>query len=362
METITQTLLWALGRLGPVTGLCYRHVNTAVNRSQREQSTFRLHKLVRLWWQLALASAVAVQGYDAYYPISQNRIGLLRDIVLLLPFRLTRRAIILHLHGGALDQVLRAETWWMRTVVRAVAGGPRAYGIVLTPSLRRCLEPLVRTERIGILPNAVLTPAHRGESADRRGTLRVLYLSTLIPSKGYRELVRAVSALARAGVDVQLDLAGEPASQQDDAWIETYAADPAIQFRGPLIGAAKWNALDRAHVLALPSIEPEGQPLAILEGMACGCAILTTAQGGISETVDQSEGAVLERVDHSSLEAEIRRVLTDWSEDREALARAGNAARARFERTHSPEPFIQRWLMVAALAGQASSRCSPVSP
>ena len=49
----------------------------------------------------------------------------------------------------------------------------------------------------------------------------------------------------------------------------------------------------RADVMALPSTVPEGQPLAILEGMAAGCAILTTAQGSIVDTVGDAEGAVL---------------------------------------------------------------------
>ena len=78
--------------------------------------------------------------------------------------------------------------------------------------------------------------------------------------------------------------------------------------------------------------------------MAAGCAILTTAQGGISETVDQSEGVVLEPLEGDALEAEIKRVLLSWSEDRDQIARAGRAAKTRYERAYSPERFIRLWL------------------
>ncbi len=178
-----------------------------------------------------------------------------------------------------------------------------------------------------------------------------------MPSKGYRELVRAVSFLARAGVAVQLELAGEPWTDQDNKWIVANADSPAVSFRGPVTGAAKWNALGRAHVLALPSTATEGQPLAILEGMAAGCAILTTARGGIGETVDQSQVAMFEPLEGDALEAEIKRVLLRWSEDRDEVARAGQAAKTRYERAHTPERFIRLWL-AACQRPRSSSRAT----
>ncbi len=344
METITHTVLLELGRLGNSAELRYRHINTAVNRFQRAQEVFRPRKLILLLRQLVLGGSLALRGYDAYYPISQNRIGLLRDVVLLLPFRLCRRTLILHLHGAALNRVLEEESWWMRSTVHAVARSPKTHGIVLTPSLRRCLEPLVRPDRISILQNAARVPPLTPGPGDPGEALSVLYLGMLRPSKGYRELVRAVSSLARGGVQVRLELGGEPGSYEDDDWIGAYAGDPAIRFRGPLTGAAKWSALSAAHVLALPSTAREGQPLAILEGMGAGCAILTTAQGGIGETVGEAEGAVLEPLRDGALESEIKRVLLRWSDNRDEVVLLGRAARQRYERDFSPALFIRGWL------------------
>ena len=170
------------------------------------------------------------------------------------------------------------------------------------------------------------------------------FSSTPTPAKGYRELVRAVSGLAQEGVAVRLELCGEPMTDEDGQWIAGYASDPAVEFQGPIAGSRKWNALGRADVLALPSTVPEGQPLAILEGMAAGCAILTTAQGGIVDTVGDAEGAVLGSLKGEPLEAEIRRALLRWSENPAEVARAGREARIRFERFHSPDRFIRQWL------------------
>jgi glycosyltransferase involved in cell wall biosynthesis len=344
METITQLLLSELDRRGPGSGIRWQHVNTAVNRTQRGREQFSPMKVQLLARQLMSAAGLALRGYDAYYPISQNRIGLLRDIVLLSPFRLARRGIVLHLHGGALEQVLSKEPRWLRRTVQLVVGGPRVRGIVLTPSLRRCLEPLVPVDRIRVLPNAVAAPPGADGSRDGHGELRVLFLSTLMTSKGYRPLVRAVTALARAGARVRLELAGEPLFEQDREWIAVHSRDPAIEYRGPLAGAAKWDALRRAHVLALPSLAPEGQPLAILEGMAAGCAILTTARGGIPETVDDSHGAVLDPLPEDALAPVLEQVLRRWSDDPVGVVRAGQAARARYEQAFAPDRFIEQWL------------------
>ncbi len=158
VETITQTLLSELERLGSRAGLRYRHVNAAVNRTQRAREAFQPRKLVLLLGQPARGGLLALRGYDGYYPISQNRVGLLRDMALLLPFRLTRRTVTIHLHGGALDRVLQEQPRWMRRLVHAVVGRPDAYGIVLTSSLRHCLEPLVNTHRIVVVPNTVPAP------------------------------------------------------------------------------------------------------------------------------------------------------------------------------------------------------------
>lgn len=347
MEVVTQTLLTQLEQLDPSTRPPYKHVNTAVNCSQRGRETFQPRKLVRLLPQFARACLLAWRGYDAYYPISQNRIGLMRDFVLLLPFRLTRRRIVLHLHGGILDQVLPRQPGWFRRLVHAILGGPRTEGIVLVPSLRRCLEPLLEPNRIHVMRNTVLHPVLTSNRTYDH-SLTVLYISTLRRSKGYRELVLAVAELSRAGVPVRLELAGELFTEEDVNWIEHHNYAPIVQFHGPLTHSEKWNALCRAHVLALPSVAPEGQPLAIIEGMAAGCAILSTAWDSIVETVGEGAGVFLDRSSGASLQKSIETALQSFSANTELVASMGGAARARYLQELSPDRFIDSWLQTVA--------------
>lgn len=344
METMTTTLLTTLGRLDPHTELAYRHIDTRVNRSQRERERFRIKKIIALARQFALSVRFAVTGYHAYYPISQNRIGLGRDMVLLIPFRLARRKLFLHLHGSALSQFLGSEPRLIRALAYTVLSGQRTHGIVLTPSLRDQLRPIVPERRTTVVPNTTLTPLEPAPQLGKPRPLRLLFLSTLMRTKGYRELIAAVEHLRSAGHDVRLRLAGEPFTSEDARWVDAHANAEGIEFLGPLEGQAKWQAIDACHVLALPSTAPEGQPLALIEAMARGRCVLTTAQGGIADTVGDESGLVLPPASGPSLERLLEGTLSELIRQPDRVRVMGDAARARFNQHYSPQSFLSRWL------------------
>jgi len=358
VEGMTRLLLDQLAAGGTDPGassIDYVHFDTKVSSDLSERERFRWRKVGVVLQQTASSARAALRSDGAYYPISQTTIGLLRDVALVCPFWLLRRRRIVHLHGGALDDVLDRQPMLLRGLVRRVFGGERAYGIVLTQSLRPCLKPLIPHERTFVVPNAVVAPKPRSRPEDGKA-LQVLFLSTLMERKGYRELVVAVEGLRAEGVAIELVLAGNPFREADREWLASRVRTPWFRLPGHLEGEEKWNGLQEADVLALPSVAPEGQPLAILEGMAAGCAIIATDWGGIGDTVSKSEGIVLPRLTGGALSAELHRALADLVEDRARLRALQAAARSRYEREFEPRKFIELWLSVAAaaLSGKAA--------
>src|SRR5262249_22191319 len=87
----------------------------------------------------------------------------------------------------------------------------------------------------------------------------------------------------------------------------------------------------RAHdVLVFPSIGPEGFPMTLLEGAACGIAIVGTTTGGSGEFLVHDEtGLVFEPGDAAQLAAQLA-ALRDRPERRLHLAAAAQR-RARTE-------------------------------
>jgi glycosyltransferase involved in cell wall biosynthesis len=322
----------------------------SISSSLSDRERFSVRKVVRLAGQVVRSARLAASGFDAYYPISQNRMGLLRDLALLAPFRIARRRIVVHLHGGLLDRFLACEPAWLRRTIRWALSGPEAGGIVLTPSLRHCLEPLVPQERISVVPNTALAPAWVARK-DREDNLRVLFMSTLIETKGYRELAAAVAALAARGAKVELDIAGEPYAPGDVEWMGGFGSHPAVRFRGRLDGDDKWEAFRRADVFALPTTyPPEGQPISIIEAMAAACAILATEREGIADMVGPDQGVLIPARVGPVLQSDLERVILELAANRDRTARLGQAARARYEAELSPELFIGFWL--EALTGR----------
>ena len=342
MEAFTETLLAELhssgnGRVGQ-----WIHVDMSISRSISERGKLRSHKVRQLVPQVLRSIVLAARGFVPYYPISQNRIGLVRDAVLLVPFRLARRPIVIHLHGGLLDQVIARQPRLVGHFLRWLLSGEGSRGIVLTPSLRHCLEPLLPAETISVVRNTTVVP---GWAHDKRpGTrLRVLYIGTLIESKGYRELAAAVAELVRDGVSVELEVAGEPYEPDDVAWVSDTSA-PGVRFLGLINGNDKWRALQRADVLALPTYQAEGQPLALIEGMAAACAIVTTRCEGILDTVGEDEALLLEPRGGADLQADLERAVRGLALDRLRVTRLGKAARERFVRELAPDRFLDAWL------------------
>src|SRR5204862_6061777 len=84
------------------------------------------------------------------------------------------------------------------------------------------------------------------------------------------------------------------AGPEEAALRETAAARGVgrVHLVGPLRGADKMSALERADVFVLPSYA-EGLPYALLESMAAGVPVIATGVGAIPELVEDGINRVL---------------------------------------------------------------------
>jgi glycosyltransferase involved in cell wall biosynthesis len=287
-----------------------------------------------------------------YVPVSQGRWGFLRDAVFLISARLLGHRRIVHLHGGYFAAFREESGSVVRLAMRlALRDVEQAW--VLTPGLRGSFGELVPGERVKVLENCVEDPWPDGpESGDETrphdDAFRILYLSNLVPDKGSLDLLEA---LGRAGegelgresaIVVRLvgDAPPDVAAAVRRRGADVVRAGIEVEVPGPRTGESKLQEYRRSDVFAYPTrYRYEGQPLVILEAMASGLPIVTTAQGGIPETVEDGRSGLVVRP--GDIEALVD-AITRLTRDPTLRQRLGDEARSRYLARYTPQRFAAR--------------------
>jgi glycosyltransferase involved in cell wall biosynthesis len=295
-----------------------------------------------------------------YIPISQGRWGFLRDAVFLVIARLAHRDRIVHLHGGYFA-IFRSEAGpLIRLAMRAgLASVEQAW--VLTDGLRGMFDGVVPADRVQVLENAVDDPFPDGvgSAPASTGPLRVLYLSNLLPEKGWADLLEALERVSASGrpPELQIRLVGER-SPDVEREIEKRAdrlsrRGISVEAPGPRTGAEKSDEYRRADLFVYPTrYRYEGQPLVLLEAMAAGLPIVTTTLGGIPDTVEEGRSALL--VSPGDVE-QLVRVLDRVLGDPDLRARLGGAARERYLARYTPSRFSEALIRHASPSGTGAA-------
>jgi glycosyltransferase involved in cell wall biosynthesis len=208
--------------------------------------------------------------------------------------RMTGARVVYTMHGAAPD-VAR------RMFLRRIASRLVDAFVVVSPSLT---ETAVQAEgsppdKVSVIPNGVDTLRFRADAIDRRRARADLGLkesdwvvgtaARLAPEKDQAMMISAIAPLIHQGA--YLLIAGEG---QERASLEALAAELKVENNVRFLGSVAdvphfLRALD---VFALSS-RLEGLPVSILEAMATGLPVASTAVGGIASVIMNEDTGVL---------------------------------------------------------------------
>ncbi len=158
----------------------------------------------------------------------------------------------------------------------------------------------------------------------------LLFLSRMVPGKGALVLVEAYQQLLDEFPGLGLVLAGD-GPQRAEALRRARGLN-GVELPGHVTGRVKRELLAASDIFVLPTRLDEGCPMALVEAMAAGLAVVAAPAGGIPDAVEDGVNAVLlEDTDPDSVAGALRRLLRD-PELRERMSLA-NRERAfqRFE-------------------------------
>ncbi|MGH3927120.1 MAG: glycosyltransferase family 4 protein, partial [Pseudonocardiaceae bacterium] len=206
----------------------------------------------------------------------------------------------------------------------------------------------VAADRVVRIPNGVDTTRFRPASPSEKTELRqrlgiaagpvAIYAGRLVSYKGLPLLLRVWHGLGERLPAATLVLVGEGGNDMHacEAELKTYVADHGmgskVLFTGAVEHVEDW--LRAADIFVFPT-ENEAFGLALVEGMACGLAAVTTAVGGIGDfVVDGCNGLVVQPRDCNGMRASLELLLAD----RGRAAELGRNARETATRQFGEEP------------------------
>lgn len=140
-------------------------------------------------------------------------------------------------------------------------------------------------QRISYIPNAIVFPDAAVSKDDNK--LRVLYVGRSTPDKRVWLIAKIAVAVHQVDPDIQFEVAGDVSSvlKSED--------HPHIKFHGTIHDESFIHSIyNSAHILLLTS-SAEGFPLVVMEAMANGCVVISTAVGDIPYHVKNGENGFL---------------------------------------------------------------------
>ena len=279
---------------------------------------------VRLAVQLARFVETGFGRLHAHFASRAGHVAMLASTLLGIPYSFTAHAKDIY-HEEVDHEVLRVKMR-LATLVVTVSDFNRQTLLRMGSGIPGLERKIVRDY------NGVDLALFHPARAEDRLPGRILAVGRLVEKKGFPVLIQACDQLARQGVPFTCDLIGsgdqEPALR---ALVRERRLDDAVRLRGAVPVEQVAVEMRTASVVVLPCVvaadgNVDALPTVLLEAMACGLPVVSTALSGIPEIVADGEtGYLVPPGDPAALAAAMRRLLEDC-----ALAeRLGRAGRER---------------------------------
>lgn len=268
-----------------------------------------------------------VGGYNlCYITTSQSKNGFLRDNAMITMCRWFKVPVITHQYGANYHQLLDAL---------GASGTSRLIKMLDYVSII-IVEGDYMKEQYSFLPNYQLKVisipnglpiegrhAMVPKTYDGNHPFVMFYLSNLIWSKGYFDVLQAVDILVnREHLDVKCVFAGNFIASNDDEFpgiankedfdnfISEHSLTERVEYYSGLYGEEKDRYFYKSNVFLLPSYYiNEGQPVSIIEAMAYGCVPLVTEYRHIPMMINEQNGCFVNPKDAEDIAQKVKSMI-----------------------------------------------------
>lgn len=304
------------------------HIRSNLKATNAEKGAFSvgaLAKQLAIYYQIIRSRLLGSRGL--YVLIAVNVLAFVKDAGSVWLGWLLGMRVVAHMKGATLPAFYLQSSPLLRWLIKMTIGRLEMM-IVQSASIRdEIVETLgLEERRIPVVPNMV-EANHR--CSGRTNGERLLFIGHLSVAKGFIDLLSVLDDVFTDYPDAVLRCAGEPKPLKRDYVSHLVGIDlplgangaiqrvvnggfSQVQYLGGSVhGATKDELFCNSDILILPSYS-ESFPMAVLEAMSHGCAVIATPVGAVPEMISHgSEGLLVEPGDRASLLEAIRTLLSD---------------------------------------------------
>lgn len=174
----------------------------------------------------------------------------------------------------------------------------------------------------------------------------LVFLGRLVSDKGLDLLIQSMGILKKQGIRPRLTVVG---SGPEEAALRSLAVELAVheqvEFAGQRTGLPLAEILNTHEIMVVPSRWDEPFGIVALEGIACGCVVVGSTNGGLREAIGPC-GKTFPNGDVACLTSVLRDLLED-ANLRESLRTNRMAHLAQFERKAVAREYLRIFESVA---------------
>lgn len=260
------------------------------------------NKLVRLFFSIYafVKFCLTKRNYDLYHVHVASRGSTFRKGHYVDVIKRWNKKVILHVHGAQYlvfyDEITEKK---QKRVVEILKKADMV--IALSQDWKDKFDEKFGLSNCYVLENGIdmerLAPAISEPSLHQNAFVT---LGRLGQRKGTYDLVEAIDIARKTVPNIKCYLAGDGEVEKVRELVKTRNLEKNIEVIGWANFDKKLELLGSVSTVVLPSYN-EGLPMSILEGMACGKAIVSTTVGAIPEVINKENGILVQPGDVNAL-------------------------------------------------------------
>ena len=264
----------------------------------------KLYLVVELYFKVLWALLV-FRPHKIYFTASISSVALYRDLLISTLWKIYKLfkpvEVYYHYHTKGVNKFVSSSKRNLRLTRFFVKD---VNLVLLSPLLEKDFQKVKTYNQVHYLPNGVedsLGDIDFSELINKKynhqGPLEALYLSNMIKSKGYFELLELAKKTKKQ--NIHYNFAGEWQNDQDENdffnFISENELEGSVTFHGFVKGDKKRKLFETAHLFIFPTRYPnEAFPLSLLEALSYGLPSISTDEGSIPFILDEKSGIILD--------------------------------------------------------------------